>query len=100
MLLSLLPMAGVEWLYQTASSNFVSVAAAPGRGPQRRIRAYGYGAAPAEVSLFVVVSSHGDDVHVGINVGCHITDLEGLTMGVVIRTPEEAQLAALGHRSQ
>merc|ERR1712087_387409 len=48
----------------------------------RRLRAHAYGAAPGDCSLFIMVNSHGSDVHVGINAGCQTTDAPSLANAV------------------
>lgn len=98
-LLSLLPLPVIRWLYNTSSRVFsfaLSNVNASWAGSQfsifgsssffagepQRIRVYGYGAAPADISLFIVVNSHGPDIHIGVTAGCQIRDAEALCRAI------------------
>lgn len=93
--LSFLPLPVIRWLYNTSSrlfsfcfSNvdaswtgleFIAYGSLPSSQVIRRIRVYGYGAPPADISLFILANSHGPDLHVGIAAGIHIQDVDALS---------------------
>lgn len=95
-ILSFLPLAVIRYLYLKASRVFSfalsnvdaswggsqfssSVTSASGT---RNLRVYGYGAAPADLSLFILVNSHDQDLHIGITAGCHIKDPDALSKAI------------------
>jgi hypothetical protein len=90
-LLSLLPLPVIRWLYLTSSRLFTfclsnvdaswagthftpAEASSAGLGASRRIHVHGYGAPPGDISLFILVNSHGPNLHVGITAGSYIRD--------------------------
>jgi len=90
-LLSLLPLAVIRWLYVTSSRLFsfclsnvdaswagthfaTAEASSAGLGVSRRIHVHGYGAPPADINLFILVNSHGPNLHIGIAAGSYIRD--------------------------
>lgn len=96
--LSLLPLPVIRWLYNTSSrlfsfcfSNidaswngleFSAYGSLPSSQMPRRIRVYGFGAPPADISLFILANSHGPDLHVGIAAGSHIQDVYALSRAI------------------
>merc|ERR1712151_906182 len=98
-LLSLLPLAVIRWLYVTSSRLFsfclsnvdaswagthfaTAEAASKGLGVSRRIHVHGYGAPPGDISLFILVNSHGLDLHIGIAAGSYIRDAAALARAI------------------
>lgn len=96
-ILSFLPLPLIRHLYQMSSRIFsfalsnvdaswadsqFLVHGRPSTEVARKIRIYGYGAAPADISLFILANSHGKDLHVGVTAGCQIRDPEALTQAI------------------
>lgn len=90
-LLSALPLAVIRWLYLTSSRLFsfclsnvdaswagthftTAEASSAGLGVSRRIHVHGYGAPPGDISLFILVNSHGPNLHIGLAAGSYIRD--------------------------
>jgi len=90
-LLSALPLAVIRWLYVTSSRLFsfclsnvdaswagthftTAEASSAGLGVSRRIHVHGYGAPPGDISLFILVNSHGPNLHIGLTAGSYIRD--------------------------
>jgi len=96
-ILSFLPLPVIRYLYQKSSRIFSfalsnvdaswadSKFLVHGRTSTvaaRNIRIYGYGAAPADISLFILANSHGKDLHVGVTAGCQIRDPQALSQAI------------------
>eukprot|EP00933_Yihiella_yeosuensis_P081140 TRINITY_DN9468_c0_g1_i5.p1 TRINITY_DN9468_c0_g1~~TRINITY_DN9468_c0_g1_i5.p1 ORF type:complete len:354 (-),score=58.55 TRINITY_DN9468_c0_g1_i5:366-1427(-) len=103
-LLSLLPLPVIRWLYQTSSRLFsfcfsnvdaswagLEFRTATG-SVMRRIRVYGFGAAPGDISLFILVNSHGSELHVGVTAGSYIKDVRAMSQAIHVEISKIAQV--------